>query len=294
MQEQIRITEETAAAIVQEALPPDAPAQEELNLYPFDAETLEIRINLFPEAVEPVWATHFLRKPSFDEEDSRERASPFITEDAGKVEGHAAQTFELENAAANAALYDKIIKSVQGGYVLSGRESSDEPIPVDAELKKLIPVRHKSTAISGLYRSSFESEMDATPTAFILGASREWVIQQEIGGGRRADGTVKPPDFVIRHTMTEPTEEQHRKFRRQAVSAKQVVLRGGVVREERRANLRVIADMYDALVQRVEGAMVGGEAVNASDRQHLRAISAVFKNGVVTRLFQSLEADLGN
>ncbi len=274
--------------------------------YPMDMNPIEVKVNIYPTLEKAHYTTHTFRKPTFEEEEARERTMPLITSDAGKVEGADASSMTIDDEPANVALYDKIIQSVSGYALQKGEKPSKEALSMDTmietpdgakSIKELIPVSHKSTAISGMFTSKFDIDVPETEEfSFTLGGGREWRIKHEIGGGeKREDGTLSPADFTLYHTLREPTEMERKKFRTRAVAA--LTLRNpktGQVTERRSTNLKVMKELYDALILSVEGATIEGKEIRVSDASQLEMIPASFKKSVVIRLFNFLEADLGN
>jgi hypothetical protein len=295
----------------------------------------------------PDWKQHALRRPTFEEEEARERLMPYDSEMAGKVNGHDAVRTTFHEEPANIALYDRVVQTV-GNYFLdeSVRRFADHPVlppkyhnmprerdvrnmfeqigagrydeeyrPGDvieeldanevievtgdegkvlATVKTIIPGWHKTKIISeGLYGGDYRVDMEGVKT-YGLGASREWCVVQEIGGGRRPDGSTRPPQFVIRYFFGEPKEKHRHKMRTRGVNSVGWQEKGGVSRDRRVANLPTIRDVFGELIRRVEGGTIAGGPVNVADRQHLAFIFGNFKKLALGTLFRSLEADLGN
>lgn len=272
--------------------------------YPLDREQFEIKINIFPSADKPHYVYHVLRKPTFEDEEARERKMPLISTDVGKVEGGDASTTTMDVETGNSLLYDKIIVGVKGYALQKGEKPSKDLISPDQvvvtpdgekTVKELIPLSHKSTAIEGMFPSMFElDEEGAEEFIFALGGGREWRIKQEIGGKyKREDGTLAPADYTIYYTFREPTEAERKNFRAKGIIAMNVRTKTGFS-ERRSVNLKVLKELFESMILSVEKATIDGKPVDVRDRSQVEQIPATFKKGSILKLFALLEADLGN
>ena len=270
-------------------------------------EPIKVRLNIHPKANEGFesFVTHTFKRPTFAEEETRERMMASITKQGAKIEGTTAIIQEFDDTKANVSLYNKVAKSVEG-YKLPDGSKEDTPVSKEFQVKEetkkvldLIPDAHKNTAIYGIFNSAFEIDAPEDDFEFSLGAGREWKIIQKIGGqARREDGTLSEPDYVVRYILTEPSEKDRKTFRDKATSSQRYSSREGVV-ERSSLNLRVLAELFDKLVLSVEDALVADEngetsVIDVRKKEHLDLIPASYKKTVIIRLFNSLEADLGN
>jgi hypothetical protein len=277
----------------------------------FDLAATEftITVNPYPQLKKPILTTHVLGRPTFDDEDRRERMMPVITKEAGKVENSSASQTELDEVPANVALYNKIIKKMLGYEkvagegapaeglapedIVQGRNADGEP----TEMKAIdaIPDSHKSLAINGIFQSSrFEVE-EKELQAFSLGAGREWVLIQSIGGKtKQEDGTLSPADYTIKYTFQEPSAAHLKKFRTLAFAAVSWKDANGFMRDRRTVVLSVINELFNALVRSVEGFVVNGEAFDVRNPDHLSKIFGTYKKEAMLKLFIFLQADLGD
>lgn len=294
MAEQAAVTEQTPEAKASDSTVTNS------NEYQMDLDPFKVKINIFPSADKKHEVTHVLRKPTFSEEEARERMMPLIISDAGKIDGAEASSMSLDDEPANVRLYDKIAISVNGYALKRGEKPSKEDVAVDTlvegetTVKDLIPPSHKSAVINGLYPASYEVDFGDEEFYFALGGGREWKIRQEIGGKfKREDGTLSPADYTVYYIFREPTQEERKKFRTQAISA--VTLRTTSGNKDRRStNLKVVSDLFDALIQVIDGATIGGKEIDVRDKKQLEKIPATFKKGAVIRLMNFLEADLSD
>lgn len=271
---------------------------------PFEMDKDSIEVHIKVPASKGTYV-HVLRKPTFDEEEARERKMPLITSEAGKFDGEDASKMSIDDEPANVYLYDKTIQSIRGYAIMQGGKAHDGDINPDMEIdtadgkqtvRSLIPAGHKNTAINGMFPSRFEVEVDEDEFTFALGGGREWRIRQEVGGRiKQEDGQLSPPDYTIVYTFREPTEKERKTFRTSAIIA--LNLRDpktNTIRERRSTNLRVIKDLFNALIVGIEGATIGGNDIQVSNKEQLAKVPSDFKKGTMIKLFSFLEADLGN
>ncbi len=276
---------------------------QENSVYQMDNDPIKIKINVFASADKKQEVTHTVRKPTFAEEEARERMMPLIISDAGKIDGAEASSMSLDDEPANVRLYDKIALTVNGYALERGSKPTGEDVSVDTELtvdgeakkvKDLIPPSHKSAVVTGLYPASYEVDFGDEEFYFALGGGREWKVRQEIGGKfKREDGTLAPADYEIYYIFREPTQEERKKFRNNAISALTLKTTSGN-KDRRSTNLKVVNDLFDALIQTIEGAEIGGNTIDVRDKKSLSLIPATFKKGALIRLMNFLEADLSD
>lgn len=280
-----------------------APVKSEERLYKMDASPLTVKINVLPTSEKGQYVFHTLRKPTFVEEEARERMMPLIISDAGKVDGAEASTMSLDDEAANVRMYDKIAESVKGYAIKNGDKPSEDSVDVKSTVTigndevvvlEVIPPGHKSAVVNGLYPATFEVDFGEEEFYFALGGGREWKVKQEIGGRfKREDGTLSPADYVVNYTFREPSQEERKKFRTQAISAVSFKTTSGS-KDRRSTNLRVVSELFDALIQTVEGATINDTTIDPRDKKQVELIPATFKKGAVMKLMNFLEADLSD
>ena len=285
---------------------------EEIQPYNLAATEYSVVVNPYPQLKTPIFTTHVVRRPTFEEEERRERMMPLVTKEAGKVEGETASQTEIDPIPADSALYDKTIKRIYGYTFTKGEKPAEDGLDPHSlvtspnghgELKEMkvyeaIPASHKSLVMQGLYPSVFEIQ-EVEVDAFVLGAAREWTIVQEMGGRQKLeDGTLSKPDYVIKYTFREPTAEELRKFRSSAFSAMNWRDKDGNQRERRTLVLKVVSDLFDSLLYAVDGVSIdrgaSSEKFDVRNREHLKLIPSNFKKGAMLKLFTFLQADLGN
>src|SRR5688572_9976124 len=123
-----------ATETVEETKTPSTPTVTDSNEYQMDLDPFKVKINIFPSAEKKHEVTHTLRRPTFAEEEARERMMPLIISDAGKVDGAEASSMSLDDEPANVRLYDRIAISVNGYALERGQKPSKEDVSVDTKV----------------------------------------------------------------------------------------------------------------------------------------------------------------
>jgi hypothetical protein len=251
----------------------------ETKLYAFHADEVIVPINARPQSETPVIVYHKLRKPTFVELSERESQIKYELVEISSREDE----IQSEEETANARLWDKIAIAVRG------YRGVDDWRDLTAEDKAAMRPGHKTAAIRAMYTGFCEVEGDEDGVS--IGADT-WTVKQSIGVKRDA------PDFVVIHTLREPTEAERVKYKRSASSTSYV--KGAKKSQVRiKTNLKAYVELYDALIQCVEGA----KAVKFwTDVAHdeglkklfLREIDPMWKRQVVQTLMSNLEAQLSD
>lgn len=281
----------------------------EQKLFDLSVTEFTVNVNPYPQLKNPIITTHKLRRPTFAEEDTRERMMPVITKEAGKVENSNASQTELDDVPANVGLYNKIVQRVYGYEKVAGEGAPADGVAPDelvqgrneegetVEMKAVdaIPDSHKSLAISGIFQSAgFEVE-EAELKAFSLGAGREWNLVQSIGGKHiREDGTLSPADYTVKYVFKEPSAAHLKKFRTLAFAAKSWRDKEGVMKDRRTIVLSVVCELFDQLIRSVEGFTVGDVPFDVRNPEHVKMIFGTYKKEAILKLFIFLQADLGD
>jgi len=232
--------------------------------YAFDAEFIEVDFNARPNAENPSIVSHRLRKPTLEELNERES---LIKNELVEINSREDE-FQADDEVANSRLWDKICVAVKG-Y----KDAAEWRDVTDAD-RAAMRSGHKRTAILALYAGWCEIEGDEDGVS--IGADT-WTVVQNIGTKRDA------PNFVVRHILREPTEAERIKFKRSASSTSYV--KGAKKNQVRvRTNLRAYVELYDALIDHVEGATTTPIAV----------IDPIWKRQVIQCLVANLEAQISD
>lgn len=209
---------------------------------------------------------HKLRRPTLAELIEREQQSVAEVEEVAPNE----DAWHEDSQAASAKLWDKCILGVTG-YRIGGQLATDF-VPVSSEIAAKIPLTHKATAISGLYLAKSEVEKGEDEGFNLDGDTH--TIKQSIGASEE-------PEFVLVHTLRQPTEGELREYNKRASTATSVS--GSRKRKIRvRTNLKADVELYDKLAIALTGATP----------PEPRLVDPIFKRQVVQALIASLNASL--
>lgn len=211
---------------------------------------------------------HKLRRPSLDELIAREQQSVAEIEEVAPNE----DSWTEDSQAANGKLWDKCIIGVTG-YRIDGQLAIDF-VAVSGETAAKIPLSHKNTAISGLYLSKCTIEQ---------GEDEGFSLDDPTHTIRQAIGAGDEPDYVILHTLRQPTEAELREYNKHASTATSVS--GTRKRKIRvRTNLKADVELYDKLATGIAGATP----------PEPRMVDPISKRQVVQTLIASLNASLSD
>lgn len=143
-------------------------------------------------------------------------------------------------------------------------------------------------------------EAEKPKTVYSLTLSRDIVIRQELGIERLRSGVTTEPKNVIRYHFREPQGNDFSKWELKAYRGYAVSRPKGGERAERYYNLETVKNLFDSLIEKIEGASINGRPIGlVSDRddKHRVALLAMvplsIKKITVATLFQEL-SNLGN
>lgn len=142
---------------------------------------------------------------------------------------------------------------------------------------------------------------EARREIYQLTLDRAITIRHEIGVEEiKGTGRTTEPSHVMRHVFREPTPDEFSRWEMKGSQGYSVSLKKGGERRETRYNLDTVSSLYDALIERVEGASVAGvELQLPSNREDPRRATAVaqvplaIKKLMIGRLFAEMQ-NLGN
>lgn len=250
----------------------------EFPAYPLDQTAAEIQLTRKISDTATDTLTHrFSRRATLAELLEREAQSITELEEVAPNE----DSFSSDSDIANARLYDKLIASIKGYKI--GAFTKADWIDATDDIKAKLPAAHKTAAIAGLYAWRCAVEADDSDGFNLDGDT--YVIRQTIGD-------EDDPAYVVRYTLRQPTEAERREYDRTAGKASQV--NGGKKRKIRfRTNLRADVALFDKLIQRIDGATIGGQTWGESEPGvFVAAIDPMAKRQVVNALLSSLSASL--
>jgi hypothetical protein len=240
------------------------------SLYPFDLEFIAVSFNARPNSETPKIVWHKLRKPTLQQLKDRESQvkNELITVSSREDEDRTDETV------ANANLWRKLIVTVKGYKgAPDWRELSD------AEKDGMKP-GHKSRAIAQMYMGACLVEAGEDDDVSI--GAETWTIRQEIGARRE-------PDFIVRHSLREPSQGELEKFKGSA--ARMSYVRGSKKPHRKfNTNLQSYCDLYDAILLSIDGATVDGKTFSPETRKaFLLQIDPIWKKKIIETLMDTLE-----
>jgi hypothetical protein len=247
-------------------------------LYRFDEQELFIAINARPDAETPRIVTYKFRKATFDELSEWTKNAAYETAEVNKRETE----IRSNDAQANIKLFKKIVLAVKGNF------GDGQPVTdfrdLTEEQKERVKVDHKVAAVRGLYSSVcevVEDKEDEEAEPCIFGGDL-WRIKQTIG-----------EKYVIVHTLREPDEKEKLKFGN--IRTNTTYQPGSrTQRSKTRTNLKAYVDLYNTLIQDIEGGTVGGFLLKderVPRPKFLEQVDPIFKQLVVQKLTSAIEAE---
>lgn len=251
----------------------------EAKLFAFDDSEIIVAFNARPNAEKPQIVRHKLRKPTLKELMEREDQIKYETVAVSSRENE----LDSDDETANARLWDKIAVAVKG------YKGIDDWAHLAEEHRAAMRPGHKVTAIRALYAGSCEIEGDEDSVS--IGADT-WTVKQNIGTDD------ENPDYIVRHILREPTEAERQKFKASA-SRTSYVTGAKKMRIRVRTNLKAHADLYDALIQGIEGATAVKYWGDVAHDQGLRSlflkeVDPMWKRQIIQCLMSALEAQLSD
>lgn len=232
--------------------------------------------------------------------------------------------------------YDAMIERVAGvayngndpSTVLEASTTTGEKLPngKEATIRDLIGVAIKKAASLRLYGGKVEVERpaeaeedfegdpfdeddiqrrvetaEAAKQVYSLTLERTIVIRQELGVEMiHGTGRTTDPTHVIRYHFREPSGDEFSRWELKGYRGYSVGMRNGGERSERFYNLETVRQLFDALIERIDGASAGGSEITLpSDRNSkqrealLAAIPLSVKKLTVATLFAEMNS-LGN
>lgn len=239
-------------------------------LYPFDLAFIAVSFNARPNTETPKMVWHKLRKPTLQQLKERESQ---IKSELVSISSHEDED-RSDDTTANANLWRKLIVAVKG-Y----RGAAEWRDISDAEREEMKP-GHKVRAIRQMYAGDCLIEANEDDEVSI--GAETWVIRQDIGANRE-------PDFVIRHSLREPTQPEWEKFK--GTAQRSSYIRGAKrLRRKFNTSLQSYCELYDAVLLSIEGATVDGKIFSPETRKaFLLQIDPIWKRKIIETFVDTLE-----
>jgi len=167
--------------------------------------------------------------------------------------------------------------------------------PHQITVAQLIPVKHARAAVARMYGGKIEVEKPETDEAriLVLNEVRYIVVKQEFGVEQNDDGTFSNPTNIGRYIFREPTSKELSFWQTKCFLGYKIPIKGGGAREERYFNTDKTVELFDKLIERVEGCVYNGAPVNVKDAADLLRIPAGVKRTAVTIAMGEVSGDVG-
>ncbi len=241
-------------------------------LFPLDEFEFEVYI-CADEAELPLG--YKLRKPTKADLVEREQ---HVTNEQVQVSDTETETI-YDAASGHRYLWNKIVTHVKG-YDMGDGLPLNEWREANDLIKSLIPPTHKVSAVAGLYSSKVTIDRAQKSEGFKLLGAIEIRVRQEIG------------EYVVTHVLRRPSESEWLAYQGKALRT--LTVRGAKTPRVRyETNISASCDLYDALLERVEGASLGGEPYRVEQRAgFLAATDAILKQAVIAVFSNDYESEL--
>lgn len=105
-------------------------------------------------------------------------------------------------------------------------------------------------------------EAEKPKTVYSLTLDRQIIMRQEFGVELLSSGQTTPPRNVVKHYLREPDGDEMGKWETKSWQGYAIPRKGGGSRAERFYNLDIVSWFYDTLIDKIEGASIGGKPVD--------------------------------
>lgn len=279
---------------------------------------------LFPFDVPPVitlkdGTVHHFRLPTRQDEQRREdRMKSVIITSPARINGQNPRQSTTDYSKAEIAYYEDLIEGVQGFPLTEGAEPNqllqanqvvdtayDEAKKKDVEVTigDLVPTKHKRAAASRIFSGKIEVEKPKTENAvegdapkplLVLRAQRKIVVVQQVGVEQNDDGTFSDPTHTIRYVFNEPQAKHLSAWETKCFNGFTVPLGNGGSREERTFNLEAVENLFDSLIDDVQGAALGGQPINVREPAQKARVPLSLKKTTTALMMSEVTGDVGN
>jgi hypothetical protein len=249
------------------------------DLYPFNADSYEIPINVAPIGYPEHWTIHRLARLENEWLLERERGSSTKSVPAGNGEN----VLKMDADEPNANLYNRALLAVKG------LTASGEWVSVTPDLLRRIKFGWKVTAVSGYHYGT--AKVIWSPEELYVDSNNESLKQVRLEIGAK---TV--PDFTIDFYLKAPGELDIAFYRTNSVQIR--TQRGERVGGTKLVtDLRIASRLFEALFVKCDGGgiVVNGEVVAYNDslrQDFLKAIDYEWQSKVVEALMTAEQGSL--
>jgi hypothetical protein len=296
-----------------------APAPESSNLPVKDS-------GLFPFDVAPVVTlkdntVHKFRLPTREDEQRREdRMKSIIITSPARINGQNPKQSTTDYSKSEISYYEDLIEEITGIALDEGGDPTkplqanmvvDEVLdtkgkPVPITIGEMVPTKHKRAAAARIYGGKIEVvkpdadaeenavEGEAPKQLLVIRSQRFITVRHDLGSEQQDDGTMSDPTHTVFYVFREPQAKQLSHWETKCFNGFTINLKGGGTREERTFNLTAVESLFDSLIERVEGASIGGQPIDVRIPEHKAAIPLSLKKTTVALMMGEVMGDVGN
>jgi hypothetical protein len=281
---------------------------------------------LFPFDEPPVitlrdGTVHRFRLPTRDVEQRREdRMKSIIITSPARINGQNPRQSTTDYSKSEIGYYEDLIEEISG-FALSEGDDPDKPLqanlvvdetydennkPLSITVGDMVPTKHKRAAAGRIYGGKIEVEKpgeadaenavegEAEKQVLVIRNQRFITVRHDLGSEQQDDGTMSKPTHTVKHVFREPQAKHLSQWETKCFNGFSINLKGGGTREERTFNLGAVEALYDSLIERVEGAALGGTPVDVRIPEHKAGIPLSIKKTAVALLMGEVMGDVGN
>jgi hypothetical protein len=231
-----------------------------------------------------VTVMHRLRRATQAELQERDNKQPYRSQDVGNDDE---QVLADTSGRADIQLYDLLVVETRG-YEKNVKDGQSEDERRTA-LKTILP-QHKIDIIQAILKVTSEVIYDGMDEDEVI----ETVLFGSGGTLRVKSELFDKGQFVAFSNMREPSQRQIEVYN--ADATKFFLEKGGRGKPVTKVtvSLAPAIELYDNLVESIEGLAINGSPVDVSDKRQLALVDPYMKRSVVDALMKETKLDLGN
>lgn len=283
-------------------------------LYPFDREPF----------VELKDGTKFkFRLPTKEDEQRREdRMKTVITTLPGRINGQNPKQTTTDYSRSELGYFDDLIEEVTGfalvegddpattlqANLVVGNEYSDKlKRQAEVTVGDKVPTKHKRAAAARIYGGRIdvekpderdpdnEVEGDEKPQQVLVIRSQRFItVLFKAGVEQQDDGTFSEPTHVVKYVFKEPQSRHLSAWETKCFNGQTINLNKGGTREERTFNLTAVENLFDSLIEKVEGASLDNAEIDVRIPEHKARIPLSQKKNTLALCMGEVMGDVGN
>lgn len=225
---------------------------------------------------------HRLRRPTQRELQARDDSQPYRSQDIGNDEE---QVLADTSGRPDVRLYDLLVLGTKGYQknVAEGQTDDERSAALAA-----IPPQHKIDMVRSILAVQsevvYDDAEDEVVETFLFGDGATYRVKSELGDQGQ---------FVVFSTMNEPTQRQIEAY---TAGATKFTLEKGQRKPVTKITVSIApaVELYDKLVESIEGLTVNGEPLDVNDERQLALVDPYMKRSVVDALMKETRLQMGN